>query len=140
MTNRSSSNKVGPTLPFQYAKQILSINLPDWKEKQEPSSESIIRGIDTQVAELNQLYESKTNKLQRAIGRQRKDVKEIQQFLEQSSKQSDERATNSAWYTLEVLKEMNIRVDDMEKKIDDVESRCQEISTLLKQLIESTNG
>ena len=126
---------------LRFLQRRLTENLPEWKEKQERGSESIIRGIDTQVAELHQMYESKNHELQNAFGSQHEDVKE-------SLKQIDERAANSEKHVMEILrlvgdnaqevKSLNTRVDDMEKRIDNVKIQGQEIATLLKQLIEST--
>ena len=127
----------------------LAEGLPDWKESQKTSSESIIQGIDSQVAELHQ---SKNQELEKAMGSQQEDLEKIQEFLKQISKQIDERATKSQKHiegvlsahqeTAQEMKLLNNRIEEMEKKIEgkndrikNVEIQCQEISILLKQLI-----
>ena len=146
--------EVSSSLNLKHYHWCLTAVFPEWKEDQETSSESIIRGIDTQVAKLHQMCQSKNDELQSAMGNQHEDVKEIQEFLKESSKQIDERAANSERHVKKVLKEhqensrlmgetalevksLNKRVDVIEKKIDSVEGQCQEISTLLKGLIKS---
>ena len=138
-------------------KQDLTEKLPDWKEKQEASSESTIRGIDTQVAELHKLYQSKNNEIQSAMGSQHKDVKEIQEFLKKTSKESNERAAKSEAHIMDVLKEhqenslkimeekvqklegaMGENAQEVNTRVNEMEKKIEEISTLLKQLIEST--
>ena len=126
-----SYHDVHSSVYLKNVQRMLTNHFPDWKEKQEKSSESIIRGIDTQVAELNQLYESKTNKLQSAMGSQHEDVKE-------SLKQIDERAANSEKQIQEMLRLMVENAQEVNTRVNEMEKKIEEISTLLKQLIEST--
>ena len=132
---------VHSSLNFKQVQRDLTEKLPEWNEKQERSSDSIIRDIDTQVAELNQMYQFKTKELQSAMGSQHEDVKEIlKEHQENSLKMMEKKVEELEGSIGETAKDVNKRVDDIEKKMDNVDIRCQEISTLLKQLIESAKG
>ena len=56
------------SLKLNQIQRALTEKLLEWNEKEERSSESIIRSIDTQLAELHQLYQSKNNEMQSAMG------------------------------------------------------------------------
>ena len=107
------------SLFFKTLQRLITREYPEWIEKQERISETVIRDIDTQVGELNKMCHSKHDELQTVISCQHEDVKEM-------LKEHQENVTS-----------LNAKVDDMKKKIDKVVVQCREMSTLLKCLNES---
>ena len=132
---------------LRISQRYLTGRLPDWKENQEVSSESIIQGIDTQLAELHEMYQSKSEELKSAIGSQHENVKEIKECLKKTSKQMNEGDAGSEEYIMKVVMEYHANsLKVIEEKVKEVEGTMgsqhedvKELKNFFKKRLEQIN-